>query len=47
MTLVERNWLWPLLATPVALYAVWIASVVVPEIVGVVVPAVTRSVLGG
>lgn len=44
---VQRNWLWLLMATPIALYAAWIASVLVPQVVQVFVPEVTRSVLGG
>jgi|HubBroStandDraft_6_1064221.scaffolds.fasta_scaffold5041453_1 hypothetical protein len=47
ISFIERNWLWLLLAAPVAAYAAWISAVVVPEIVRVVVPEVTRSVLGG
>jgi hypothetical protein len=47
LSFVERNWPWLLLAAPVALYAAWIAALVVPEIVRVVVPEVVRSVLGG
>jgi hypothetical protein len=43
---IERNWLWLLLATPVAVYAAWIAALVVPEVVRVVVPEVVRSVVG-
>jgi hypothetical protein len=46
MTLVERNWLWLLLATPIAIYGAWIAALVVPDVVRVVVPEVTRAVLG-
>lgn len=46
LTFVERNWLWLLLATPVALYGAWIAALVVPEVVRVVVPEVVRTVVG-
>lgn len=42
----ERNWPWLVLATPVALYAAWIAAMVVPEVVRVVVPEVVRTVVG-
>jgi hypothetical protein len=45
-SLLERNWLWLLLATPVAVYAAWISAVVVPQIVRVVVPEVVRAVAG-
>jgi hypothetical protein len=44
---VERHWLGLTLALPVAIYAAWIASLVVPEVVRAVVPAVTRTVFGG
>ena len=44
---VERHWLGFTLALPVAIYAAWVASLVVPEVVRAVVPAVTRTVLGG
>jgi len=46
VSFLERNWLWLALAAPVAAYAVWIASVVVPEVVRVVVPEVVRAVVG-
>ncbi len=46
LSFLERNWLWLLLAAPIALYATWIASMVVPEVVRVVVPEVVRSVPG-
>lgn len=42
----ERNWLWLALALPVAAYGVWIATLIVPEVVRVVVPEVTRAVVG-
>jgi len=42
----ERHWLGLTLAIPVALYAVWIATLVVPEIVKAVVPAIVRAVTG-
>lgn len=47
LSFLERNWPWLLLAAPVAVYAAWIASLVVPEVVRVVVPEVLRTVLGG
>ncbi len=43
---VERNGLWLFLALPVALYAVWISAIIVPDIVRVVVPEVVRTVVG-
>lgn len=43
---VERHWLGLTLAIPIAVYAAWIASVVVPEIVKAVVPTVVRAVIG-
>ena len=46
VSFLERNWLWFALAAPVAVYAAWIASLVVPEIVRVVVPEVVRAVVG-
>ena len=42
----ERNWLWLLLAAPVALYPASIASMVVPEVTRVLVPEVVRVVVG-
>jgi hypothetical protein len=42
----QRHWLTLILAIPVAPYAVWIASLVVPEIVKAVVPAVVQAVTG-
>jgi hypothetical protein len=42
----QRNWPWLALAAPIAVYAAWIASMVVPEIVRVVVPEVVRAVVG-
>ena len=46
MTFVERNWLWLLLATPVAAYGAWISTIVVPQVVRVVVPEVVKAVIG-
>ena len=46
LSFLERNWPWLALAAPVAVYAAWIASLVVPEVVRVVVPEVVRSVAG-
>jgi hypothetical protein len=43
---VERHWLGLTLAIPVAVYAAWIASLVVPEVVKAVVPEVVRAVAG-
>jgi hypothetical protein len=43
---VERHWLGFTLAIPIAVYAAWIASLVVPEIVKAVVPEVVRAVTG-
>ena len=43
---VERHWLGLALAIPIAVYAAWIASLVVPEIVKAVVPEVVRAVSG-
>ncbi len=45
-TFLERNWPWLMLAAPVGVYAAWMASLVVPEIVRVVVPEVVRAVAG-
>jgi hypothetical protein len=42
----ERHWLGLTLAIPIAVYAAWIASMVVPEIVKAVVPEVVRAVTG-
>lgn len=42
----QRHWLGLTLALPVALYAAWIASLIVPEIVKAVVPEVVRAVTG-
>jgi hypothetical protein len=42
----QRNWPWLALVAPVAVYAAWIASMVIPEVVRVVVPEVVRSVVG-
>ncbi len=42
----ERNWLWLLLAAPIALYPAWIASMVVPEVKRVVVQEVVRAMVG-
>lgn len=42
----ERHWLGLTIAVPVALYAAWIASLVVPEVVKAVVPEVVRAVVG-
>ena len=46
LSFLQRNWLWVLLATPVALYAAWISSIVVPQVVRVVVPEAVRTVVG-
>jgi hypothetical protein len=46
LSFLERNWPWLFLAAPVAVYAGWIASLVVPEVVRVVVPEVVRAVVG-
>lgn len=46
LSFIERNWLWLLLASPIVLYASWIAAMVVPEVVRVVVPEVVRTVVG-
>ena len=43
---VERHWLGLTLAIPLAVYAAWIASLVVPEVVKAVVPEVVRGVTG-
>jgi len=43
---VERHWLGLALAIPIAIYAAWIASLVVPEIVKAVVPEVVHVVTG-
>jgi len=43
---VERHWLGLTLAVPIAAYAAWIASLVVPEVVKAVVPTVVRAVAG-
>ena len=42
----KRHWLVLTLAIPIAVYATWIASLVVPEVVKAVVPAVVRAVTG-
>ncbi len=42
----EHHWLGLTLAFPIAIYAAWIASMVVPEIVKAVVPEVVRAVTG-
>lgn len=44
---VKQHWLGLTLAVPVAVYAAWIASIVVPEVVKAVVPEVVRAVTGG
>jgi hypothetical protein len=46
LTFIERNWQWLLIATPFALYAAWIGSIVVPEVLRVVVPEVIRTAVG-
>jgi hypothetical protein len=46
LSFLERNWLSLVLATPLAVYAAWIASTVVPEVVRVVVPEVVRAAVG-
>jgi hypothetical protein len=43
---VERHWLGLALSVPVAVFAAWIASLVVPEVVNAVVPEVVRAVTG-
>lgn len=43
---VERHWLGLALAIPLVIYAAWIASLVVPEVVKAVVPEVVRAVSG-
>jgi hypothetical protein len=43
---IERHWVGMTLAIPIAVYAAWIASLVVPEIVKAVVPEVVRAVTG-
>jgi hypothetical protein len=43
---VERYWLGLVLAMPLVVYAAWIASLVVPEVVKAVVPEVVRAVSG-
>jgi hypothetical protein len=42
----QRHWLGLALAIPVVVFAAWIASMVVPEIVKTVVPEVVRTVVG-
>ena len=42
----QRHWLGLMLAIPVAVFAAWIASMVVPEIVTAVVPEVVRTIMG-
>jgi hypothetical protein len=42
----QRHWLGLALAIPVVVFAAWIASVVVPEIVKTVVPEGVRTVMG-
>jgi len=42
----SHHLLWALLATPFALFAGYVAYLVVPEVVRVVVPAVVRAVIG-
>ena len=42
----QRHWLGLTLAVPVAVFAAWIASMVVAEIVKTVVPEVVRTVIG-
>jgi hypothetical protein len=42
----QQHWLGLTLALPVVLYAAWIASLVVPEIVKAVVPATVRAIAG-
>jgi len=46
LSFVEHNWLWLLMATPLALYVAWIASIVIPEVLRVVVPEVARTAVG-
>jgi hypothetical protein len=43
---IERQWLGLTLALPLAVFAAWIASIVVPEVVKAVVPEVVRAVTG-
>lgn len=42
----SRHLFWSLLATPFVLFAGYVAWLVVPEVVRVVVPAVVRAVTG-
>ena len=42
----ERYWLGVMLALPIAVYAAWVTSPVVPEVVKVVGPDVVRAVAG-
>lgn len=42
----EKHWIWLAFAIPVAAYAAWIATMVVPEVVRIVVPEVTKAVVG-
>jgi hypothetical protein len=42
----QRHWIALTLGIPIAVYAAWIASMVVPRIVSVVVPEVVRAVIG-
>jgi len=42
----QRHWLGLTLVIPLAVFAAWIASMVVAEIVKTVVPEVVRTVIG-
>ena len=46
LSFLERNWLSLTLGIPIAVYAAWIASAVVPEVVRAVVPEVVRAAVG-
>ena len=41
-----RNRLWLALGVPLATYAAWLSCLVLPQVLRVVVPEVTRAVLG-
>lgn len=43
----EGNWLWLILTAPIAVYAAWVSSMVIPQVVRVVLPEVVRAVVGG
>ena len=42
----QRHWLALAVAIPIGIFAAWIASLVVPEVVKTVVPEVVRKVTG-